>query len=270
MRASAPASSANLGPGFDCLALALDLQCTVEVSPATDWNVGPVDPGGFVESAARRLSESPLTVEVTSDIPVGRGLGSSAAVLAALTLAIWRHQGKPDDQESLFRSVAGAEGHPDNAAAAVYGGLVYSDSRATRRLEFHKSWRPVVAVPDVALSTPEARAALPASLPIEVAVRTAARLVRLVEGLRTGDTDLLRSIDADELHEPHRIALRPVIGKLLDAVRAAGAPFAAISGSGPSVIALTTGGEFEEVAAALRSIESVEVVAPSVSTLGAS
>ena len=270
MKASAPASSANLGPGFDCLALALDLRCTVEVSAGFDWSVGPGDPGGFVEAAARRLSREPLAVELTSEIPVGRGLGSSAAVLTALTLAIWRHQGKPDDQQSLFQFVARAEGHPDNAAAAVYGGLAYSDSGRTRQLELHESWRPVVAVPDGALSTPEARAALPGSVPCEVAALTAARLVRLVEGLRTGDVGLLRSIEADELHEPHRIALRPALGGLLAAARAAGAPFAAISGSGPSVIALTTDDEFESVAAALGAIESVEVLAPAVAVSGAS
>lgn len=270
MKASAPASSANLGPGFDCLALALDLQCTVEVSGGSDWSVGPGDPGGFVEAAARRLSEEPLAVELTSEIPVGRGLGSSAAVLTALTLAIWRYQGKPEDQASLFQEVAWAEGHPDNAAAAAYGGLTYSDPGRTRRLELHEYWRPVVAVPDVVLSTSEARAALPGSVPFEVAARTGGRLIRLVEGLRTGDAELLRSIDADELHEPHRIALRPVIGSLLEAARAAGAPFAAISGSGPSVIALTANGESAVVAAALGAIAGVEVLTPAVAVSGAS
>lgn len=270
MKASAPASSANLGPGFDCLALALDLQCTVEVSDGSGWSVGPDDPGGFVEAAARRLSQEPLAVELTSEIPVGRGLGSSAAVLTALTLATWRHQGRPDDQASLFQSVAGVEGHPDNAAAAVYGGLAYSEPGRTRGLELHNSWRPVVAVPDVLLPTPEARAALPDSVPFDVASRTAARLVRLVEALRTGDAELLRSVDPDELHEPYRIALRPVIGRLLRTATASGAPFAAISGSGPSVIALTTDEEFEEVTAALGAVESIEVLTPAVAVSGAS
>ena len=270
MKASAPASSANMGPGFDCLALALDRRCTVEVTDSTDWNVGPVDPGGFVEAAARRLSDRPLSVQVDSAIPVGRGLGSSAAVLTALTAAIRRHQDAPDDLQAIFEFVADVEGHPDNAAAAVYGGLAYSDPGGIRSLELHASWRPLVAVPDVALSTPEARAALPESIPFGVAARTASRLVRLVEGLRTGDAGLLRNIGPDELHEPHRIALRPVIGDLLAAARSAGTPFAAISGSGPSVIALTTDDEFERVGEALSAVGSTEVISPAVAVTGVS
>lgn len=270
MKASAPASSANLGPGFDCLALALDLRCTVDVADSPEWSIGPADPGGFVEAAARRLSNQPLSVRVESAIPVGRGLGSSAAVLTALTAAVRRHQGASDDRRSLFDFVADAEGHPDNAAAAVYGGLAYSGPGGIRRLELDASWRPVVAVPDVALPTSEARAALPESVPFGVAARTASRLVRLVEGLRTGDVELLSNIGPDELHEPHRIPLRPVIGDLLAAAREAGAPFVAISGSGPSVIALVTDDEFEPVTTALTAVGSTEVMSPAVAVTGVS
>ncbi len=268
MTATAPASTANLGPGFDCLALALDLRCAVAVSASDHWAVDADDRDGRLLSYAKALSPQPLSVTITSDIPVGKGLGSSAAVFAALTASIGTHAGTPIERDEVFASVAQAEGHPDNAAAAVYGGLVHTSGGRVRRLAMHPDLVPVIAVPDVSLPTPEARAALPVSLPLGVASRTASRLVLLIEGLRTGDVELLSSIGPDELHEPYRIALRPIIGDLMDAARAAGAPFVAISGSGPSVLALTVEDQRATVQAAFASVESTVVLSPAIAVSG--
>lgn len=267
MKATAPASSANLGPGFDCLALALELRCSVVVTSAREWSIESSD-GGRLLSLARQMSPEPLAVEIDSDIPVGRGLGSSAAVLSALMAAIRRHTGADTDRHELFGLVSEAEGHPDNAAAAVYGGLVHTSGGRVHTLDLHPSLIPVVAVPDVSLSTPEARDALPAMVPLELAARTVSRVVLLIEGLRTGDQELLAAVGGDELHEPYRIGLRPVIGDLVGAAREAGAAFAAISGSGPSVLAMTTVDRLEQVSRAFEKDGLARVLTPAVAQAG--
>ncbi len=266
MRASAPASSANLGPGFDALALALELRCEVSVEASSEWEISD-DPDGFIEGAARRISTQPLRVAVTSAIPIGKGLGSSAALLASLEASVRRHEGVEVDLDELFKSVTAAEGHSDNAAAAVYGGLVLARAGGVHPLEIHPSLSVVVAVPREALSTLEARRALPDTVPFEVAARTAGRSIRLVEGLRTGDQTLLGSIGLDELHEPSRISLRPIIGTLLEVAIRAGAPFASISGSGPSVIAVVETSSAPSVREALAAEECL-VLSPAIAADG--
>jgi homoserine kinase len=268
MKASAPASSANLGPGFDSLALALDLRCEVDVEAGSEWEVAD-DPDGFVRSAAERISPHPLRVRVRSDIPRGKGLGSSAAVLAALETAVRRLQGEPEDPRAVFEAVSAAEGHPDNAAATVYGGLVLAGAGRVRHLDLHPSLLVVVAVPENVLPTGEARGVLPPQVPFDVAARTADRAIRLIEGLRTGMIELLQEIGRDELHEPHRVALRPETGRLLDAADAAGAPFAAISGAGPSVLAIVTEGTGDRVARAFAELVGMDsVLIPGVARQG--
>ena len=268
MRASAPASSANLGPGFDCLALALDLRCSVTVEPSDQWTVWPTDADGFVLAAAQRLHDGPLSISIDSEIPVGRGLGSSAAVLAALTAAVWRFGAGEDDLNAIFEFTAASEGHPDNAAAAVFGGLMLSGGYGAHRLVIHESIHPIIAVPDVTLPTSDARAALPATVSLDATARTGARLLRLVEGLRIGDPELLKSVGPDELHEPYRIALRPIIGELMAAARSAGASFVAMSGAGPSVIALTGESNVSEIRRAFESVPSTRVLAPRIAREG--
>lgn len=268
MKGSAPASSANLGPGFDSLALALDLRCEVDVDASPEWEVAD-DPDGFVRSAAERISSEPLRIRIRSDIPLGKGLGSSAAVLAALETAVHRLREEPEDLRVVFEAVSAAEGHPDNAAAAVYGGLVLTGPGVVHRMEMHPSLSVVVAVPDDTLSTRDAREALPDSVAFGVASRTSGRAIRLVEGLRTGNVDLLSAIGRDELHEPSRVALRPVIGQLLEEAAAAGSPFVAISGAGPSVLAIVTDDTRGGVSQALQeAVGDGSVIRPAVSVQG--
>ncbi len=259
--ASAPASSANLGPGFDCIALALDLRCTVAVEPATSWElrtggVGAApDEAIFLRTAAEAAigDGSPLLVEVDSDIPRSSGLGSSAAVAAATAAAALRAMGREPERRTLFGIVADLDGHPDNAAATVYGGLVAVAERRVLHLELHPSLSVVVAVPAAGLATNVARRALPETVPHEVAARSVARAIALAEGLRTSSPAALAAAAGDELHESHRSGLAPATADLMEAARAAGAVHAAWSGAGPSVIAFVTAEKRTSVAAALQA-----------------
>jgi homoserine kinase len=256
--ASTPASSANLGPGFDVLALALDIRCEVEVVPNADWSVTSNGRHVDDETAAvvrEMAGEAPKAIFIRSDIPMARGLGSSAAVRVATAAAAAAEDGSPADRERLLRVAAVAEGHPDNAAAAVYGGLVLVDALGSvHRLGVHPSIEVVVAVPDEPLSTFEARGVLPDMVSRAVTVRTAARVAALVEGLRTADPAALAAAAGDEVHEAARAELSPASVDLVAAATRAGSLHSCWSGAGPSVVAFVTEATSEPVRAALEEI----------------
>ncbi|MGH8875058.1 MAG: homoserine kinase, partial [Acidimicrobiia bacterium] len=204
--------------------------------------------------AAREIvSERPLAMVVDNVIPIGRGLGSSsAAAVAGAAAALWA-VGREPDPADLARVVAELDGHPDNAAASVYGGLVaVAGSGRVVGLELHSSLRPVVAVPGHSLSTLEARTVLPDPLPRQVAVGALPRLVMLLEGLRSGRADLLGEAAGDQLHEAPRARLHPKAAELIAVARSGGASHACWSGAGPAVLALAHPGHLSAVVAALE------------------
>jgi len=254
--ASAPASTANLGPGFDVIALALGLRCTVSVVPAEKWALASPGADEFSESLVRRAAATalpeagPWAVTVDSAIPVGRGLGSSAALVVGVIAAVRAAAGLPSSREEVVRTAAAVEGHADNVAAAVHGGAVaVSPGGRVYGLEVHPSLQVLVAVPLAVLPTAVARDALRGPIDTATAARTAARLAFLVEGLRRGDPTLLAEAAGDELHERRRAHLSPITGRLVAAAREAGAAHAAWSGAGPSAVALVT----SETRAAVRT-----------------
>jgi homoserine kinase len=262
--ASAPASSANLGPGFDTLALALELRCRVVAELAADWQVeheGRNSPGPASQDAALAAAQlavgvdRPLHLRVRSDIPVARGLGSSAAVRAAGALAAWRAAGLEPALDQVFELVAGLEGHADNAAATVFGGLqAVTVAGRAHALALHPDLVPVVAVPDSALLTSDARAALPDSFSRQAAVGSLQRVVALIEGFRTADPVLLAAATGDEIHEGPRTSLNPIAAELIEAAIGGGALFACWSGAGPSVLAFSSAGDRPAIAGCLASI----------------
>ena len=242
--ASAPASSGNLGPGFDVLALALEMRCTVTATPTATWEVVELgrsfepEPHELVRRAAELAVGRPLRLEIDNAIPRARGLGSSSAVAAAIAAASMRAMGIDPDPNRLFEIVEELEGHGDNAAAAVYGGCVLVSGTQIRQLEIHPSLRFVVGIPDARLKTDEARAALSPEVDRWAATRNLARFGFLIEGLRTGDPAVLSVAAGDEMHEAPRAALSAITGSLMDAARRAGAFHAAWSGAGPTAIAI--------------------------------
>lgn len=244
--ASAPASSGNLGPGFDVIALALELRCvaTAEMSDTMtlteQGSTVRLDPGNMIYRAVHAAVERPMHITLNNEVPRARGLGSSSAVAAAVAGASIKGVGAQEDVAAVFQIVTELEGHADNAAAAVFGGLVAATDTGIQRLELHESLRPIVAIPTNHLRTDEARAALPPTAALDVVSRSLARLAFLIEGLRLGNASTLAHAGGDEIHETPRASLSPITGELIAAAMAAGALHASWSGAGPSAIAFAT------------------------------
>lgn len=222
----------------------------------------------MVAAAQKAIGDRPLALVVENDVPLGRGLGSSAAAFVAGAAAALRALGEDASPDRVFRIAAAMEGHADQAAAAVYGGLVLIPAEGMpMRLPIHPSLRPVIAVPETRLPTMKARAVLPISYDRDVVIRSLARMAALTAGLTTGDPEMLAAAHGDEVHEAARIGLSPEVGELIDIARRAGAPHAARSGAGPSVIALATHETAEKVAAAF-SEWGATVISDPVETTG--
>jgi homoserine kinase len=260
VRVRVPASTANLGPGFDALGLALALYDEVEVTPAASGlrvevhgeGAGqvPTDEDNLVVRAllvaCAHCGHRPggLVLRCRNRIPHSRGLGSSAAAAVAGVLAGYAVSGMEPD-ESVLQLVAGFDGHADNAAASLLGGLVISWEEETSfravRLEPHLDLMPVLLVPEQISATEATRGLLPAEVPHADAAFTAGRAALLVHAL-TADPRLLLVAMEDRLHQPYRRAAYPATGRLVDALRTAGIP-AAVSGAGPAVLALPINGD---------------------------
>lgn len=240
-----PATSANLGPGFDVLACALDLALTVEVEETGEFAVHtdlavPTDRTNLIVRAFESLhSADDFTFKVTSEIPLTGGLGSSAsAILAGVAAADHIFELGGD----LLAQAAQIEGHVDNLAAALHGGFVVCTRGHIARIEPPAGLEGVVAIPPAEQSVPteQARAALPDQVPMREAVASIAHSAYVVLGLERGDWDLLaRGLD-DVLHQPRREHLYPQSMQLVRSARGFGALGATISGAGPTVLIWTT------------------------------
>jgi homoserine kinase len=254
-----PASSANLGPGFDVLAAALSLHLDLEVvetgefAVLTDLDV-PRDRNNLVVRAFERLHPADgFEFRITSEIPLQGGLGSSAAAIVAGLLAA-DHLFELD--ADVFTLAVELEGHPDNVGAALEGGFVVCDAERVHRLEAPMGLEAVLVVPHEPVRTEAARAALPATVPLLDAVFNVSRTATLMLGLATGDWDLISAGLADRLHQPYRAHLYPRSAELLDRVPRLGALGATISGAGPAVLVWCQYEQTGGVAAALaREVE---------------
>ena len=260
-----PASSANLGAGYDCLAVALGLMNRVEVE-VRGWSRGEielaVDGEGEgelsedrdnrcvqgIEAALREIrGELPegvgWRIEMRNEIPVQRGLGSSAAATVAGLVAGNALLGEPLTGPDLLRLATAIEGHPDNAAAALLGGFVVSADLdgAVEALRFDspRDLRAVLFIPELRLATDEMRAVLPDQVPRLDAVANLTRVALGVAGMAIGRFDLLRVLTVDRLHEPYRAAAFPQLPRFVASAREAGAIGACLSGAGSTVIAFS-------------------------------
>ena len=251
MRARAPASSANLGPGFDAIAVALALYVEVSVEPADRLSVTSHGEGADLPVDATHLAaqiatdvvgHDRLAITVWSDIPVGRGLGSSAALAVAAAAAA----GAPNP----LAVATARDGHPENAAASTLGGLVVASmvdaAPVAYRLPLDPHLAFVVVIPERQLATKAARAALPGSVPHGDAGFNLGRLGLLIAGL--SDHRRLRSAATqDRLHQAYRGQLFPEAEVLMDGLVEAGALASCWSGAGPAILGICTEGAASRV-----------------------
>jgi len=252
-----PASTSNLGAGFDCLGLALDLWLTASL---VKGNGPPVYTGTLSalfpaeDLILKSLHKAPpgVHLEAHSTIPVGAGLGSSAAaIVAGLALHALATKGKLD-YDDVFRRATVAEAHPDNAGPATYGGLFIAAGTHVK-LKLHASIAPALAVPHKGIDTKKARAILPADVSREIAVSQAGRAAGLVLGLERGDGDLIRFGMKDQLAVPHRKALIPGFDDAVLAGIHAGAFGVTISGAGSALLAFAPKKKAPAVAKAMAA-----------------
>ncbi len=261
-----PASSANLGPGYDTMAAALSMFLELEVEEAGEFSL---DPGGLgvptgrdnlvVRAFDSLHSADGIAFRLGGDgIPLARGLGSSAAaIVAGLFAADHMFELALSKQELLVRA-AELEGHPDNVAAAIYGGFVVCGRDETgiptaARFDPPSGLEGIAVIPAEEVSTARAREAIPDEVPLADAVANVAAASRLVLGLLRGDLDLLAAGLEDRIHQPRRRDLYPRSMELVDSARELGALGATISGAGPTVLVWTTWQDAGKVAEALES-----------------
>jgi len=235
-----PASSANLGPGYDVLAAALSTHLELEVEETGEFAVEadirgvPLDRTNLCVRAFEKLHPADgVTFRLRSDIPVAAGLGSSAAAIVAGLVAA-DHMYELDAE--LFEPAVELEGHPDNVGAALYGGFVICADGTAERFDPPPELEGVIAIPPHEVPTAEARAALPAEIPIEDAVHNVAHASLLALGLARADFDLVARGLSDRIHQPRRESLYPRSMELLRMARELGALGATISGAGPAVL----------------------------------
>lgn len=255
IRVRAPATSANLGPGFDCLGLALDLwndvTATFGAPPGAlrDESGVPVGSRNLVDVALRavfREARAPIPAvryASVNRIPFSRGLGSSAAAIVSGVLLANEYLGTPYDPEQMLRMAATMEGHPDNVAPALLGGprvaIMENGAKVLQLvIPLPRALQAALFVPDFALPTEEARAVLPGTVPFADALFNVGRVSLLVAALAAGEHGMLREGMRDRLHQPYRASLFPAGQRLRQAAHAAGALGACISGAGPTVLAL--------------------------------
>lgn len=284
-RVSVPASSANLGPGFDSFGLSLDLRNEFSAELADKWDVRfsgqgelelTADTSNQVARAMARVfaeagcPERAAHVECVNRIPIGRGLGSSSAAIVGGIVLADALVSSDLGMERLFELAVELEGHPDNVAAAMFGGLTVcwiDDGPHAMQLEPGCGLAAVVAMSDVPLSTTAARAMLPAMVPHEDAAFNVARASLLLTGIIAGDETLVKIGLQDRLHEQYRAAVVPDLQAVKDALMAAGADGAALSGAGPSIIGLVLAEDDDAALERARAVAAAVKPLPGRSTL---
>ena len=256
-----PATSANLGPGFDALGLALDLWNEAEFTPAEKFSLAiegegverlpPNQKNHIVRSLERvfQIAGKPLPglkILSLNRIPLGSGLGSSAAAVLAGLLGANALLNSPLSDQEILDLASTIEKHPDNAAAALLGGLVVSNISAGKVLARtipigfdSQSLNIVVVTPQFYFPTRKARALLPKHVPHHAAVYDISRAVMMTQAFEHADLDLLSQVMEDVLHQPYRLALIPGATEAMTAAKRAGAAAVALSGAGPSLIAFS-------------------------------
>ena len=271
-----PATTANIGPGFDCFGMALPIynEITVEetIMPGTGVEINiideneefetlsiPTDENNIVYKAIKLLYESigmsasELKISIKTQIPIAKGLGSSASVIVGGLIAANQLLGSPADEAALLSIATEIEGHPDNIAPAILGGFILSSqeedgSVVYRKLPWPKDWKITVCVPDYELATEISRSVLPEKVEIKDAAFNARRCAMLIEAVHSQDANLMKLAMQDKLHQPYRMKLVPGLKQITEKLKHEEDVLGCVlSGAGPSIIVVSQGKNIEKI-----------------------
>ena len=294
-----PATSANLGPGFDCLGIALPIYNTVTIDetvlPGTGVEINilsqdenfddliidhiPTDENSIVYKAVELLynsigqTPSELKINIQTQIPVTRGLGSSAAVIVGALIAANHLLGEPADESAILSIATEIEGHPDNVTPAVVGGLVLSSmeddgSILYRKINWPEEWAITVCIPDVELATEISRSVLPESVPMQDAVFNTKRMGMLIQAIHTKDEELIKAALTDKLHQPYRAKLVPWLDDINQSIRHDEDIFGCVlSGAGSAVLVVSKQNATDKVRSKINEVMTNLNVKAEVKTL---
>lgn len=279
-----PATTANLGPGFDCMGMALPIYNTVTIEetvlPGTGIEINviaeddtsnelslehiPMDENSIIYKAVELLynsigqTPSELKITVHTQIPVARGLGSSASVIVGGLIAANELLGRPADEAALLSIATEVEGHPDNVTPAIVGGLVLTSSEEDgsivyRKLDWPQEWNLTLCVPEYELATDISRSVLPKEVPIQDAVFNAKRLAMFVEAIHTKDSALMKLALKDKLHQPYRMKLVPGLEKIIENLKHEENVLGCVlSGAGPSILIISERNNLDKIRSIVR------------------
>lgn len=281
-----PATSANLGPGFDCLGLALPIYniITVEetVLPGTGIEINiisdnedfsernfeniPRDKTHIAYKAIELLynsigqEPSELKINIQTNIPISRGLGSSSSIVVGCLLAANKLLGSPADETALLSIATELEGHPDNIAPAILGGFVLASqeedgSVVYKRLEWPEEWDITVCIPDFELATSIARSILPKQVSMQDAIFNAKHLAMLIEAVNKKDTKLMHIALQDKLHQPYREKLVPGMKEIMEAFKHEDNVLGCVlSGAGPALLVISHKYDLDKIKSTVKEI----------------
>lgn len=274
-----PATAANLGPGFDCIGMALPVYniITIEetVLPGTGIEINvinddatendlmlehiPMDENSIIYKAVELLynsigqTPSELKITIQSQIPIAKGLGSSASIIVGGLLAANELLGKPADEVALLSIATEVEGHPDNVTPAITGGLVLTSREEDgqiiyRKLKWPQEWCITLCIPDYELSTDISRSVLPKDVPLADAVFNSQRLAMFIQAINTKDEELMKLALQDKLHQPYRMKLVPGLDKISEKLKHEDNVLGCVlSGAGPSIIVISLKNNLDKV-----------------------
>jgi homoserine kinase len=252
-----PASTSNLGPGFDCLGVALRIYNDVVVTRGARSR-----PRAVVEEAAdlffqyTRRARFSFSASITDNIPSSRGLGSSVTVRLGVLHALNALTGNRVDRLSIFQLCAQLEGHPDNAAPAIFGGFTVVRDQTVQRFDVSALLSFVLLIPDFRITTSGARRILPSRIMRVAAVKNCANACAITAAFASGNYRNLRGAFADHLHQQYRLKLVPFLARVIAAAEKAGAIGAFLSGSGSTIAAVTLHSPKKVAGAMLRAAGS--------------
>ena len=294
-----PASSANIGPGFDCLGLALPIYNTITIEetvlPGTGIEINmmseeetidemvfdsiPRDENNIVYKAVEMLYNSigqvpsELKINIQAQIPIARGLGSSSSVIVGGLLAANKLLGSPADETALLAIATEVEGHPDNVAPAILGGFVLAtqedDGSITyTKLKWPEEWDLTVCIPDFQLSTEIARSVLPKEVPMQDAIFNAKHLALLIEAVDTADAKLMKLALKDKLHQPYREKLVPGMKEIMEAfIHEDGVLGCVLSGAGPALLIISHKYDVDKIKSVVKDIWEKQNIKVDIRTL---